>query len=635
MESQRALDTGMHGRAMRLALAGEPTADELKRGIRAEPVLRAVLAAAAQESPCRLVLQHPASVSFSAFAANSTRIVTACSDNQVRLWDAATGAQVAAWEHDGHINEVAIAEAAGHVATACRDGSTRVWSFGSDVPPRIFRHTDAVTCVAFSPDGKRLVSGSFDTFAIVWDVAAGDIVARFKHGEDLHSVQFSADSSMVLTASSDKFARLWSIESQAELRRFPHGNDRVYRALFSADGRRIATASEDSTAAVWDAATGERLAVLRHDYPVNAVAFSPDVSRIVTGSYDRTAKLWDGQTAKEITRLEHDDEVKHIAFSPDGAFVLTTAGDHTARLWSSATGDEMARFRHTESVAFGSFSDDGHTLVTASLDGTARVWQRGATAEIARVPWSIASTQVSESKPGAGNRNSGTRTIKDPGPDPKTIIVRNVADNQPVFELPHRFEVTGALFSPEGSRIATLSDDKIVRMWDAESGRPLLQLAHPEEVANVVFSADGTRLLTWTLVHGFGQRDVARLWDVETGVLRTRFDNGDVRSAEFGADGATLITHSDDGWSRTWDATFTVRLRGEALVRAVARDRLRGESRLTEEEVLILRPILGDKIERDVVGRWLGSSEYDAEIMTSLDQWRHNSQMAQKLITHA
>ena len=68
----------------------------------------------------------------------------------------------------------------------------------------------------------------------------------------------------------------------------------------------------------------------------------------------------------------------------------------------------------------------------------------------------------------------------------------------------------------------------LLRQVDAETGRPLLQLAHPEEVANVAFSADGTRLLTWTLVHGFSQRDVARLWDVETGALLTHFDNGDV-----------------------------------------------------------------------------------------------------------
>lgn len=57
------------------------------------------------------------------------------------------------------------------------------------------------------------------------------------------------------------------------------------------------------------------------------------------------------------------------------------------------------------------------------------------------------------------------------------------------------------------------------------------------------------------------------------------------------------------GLSHTWDATFTTRVRGDALVRAVARERLRGGGRLTEKEVLSLRPIPGNKIERDVMAR--------------------------------
>ena len=102
-----------------------------------------------------------------------------------------------------------------------------------------------------------------------------------------------------------------------------------------------------------------------------------------------------------------------------------------------------------------------------------------------------------------------------------------------------------------------------------------------------------------------GDRYVARLWDVATGTLLMTLPPGNVRHAKFGADGASIVTYCDDDIARTWDASFTLGLRDEALVRAVARERLRGEGALTDAELLILRPVVGDEVERNVVGRWL------------------------------
>lgn len=603
MEAQRALDAGFHARAMRLCLAGEPTIEELTRGVKPEPVLRAVLAAAAQSAPCALSLPHPHMVTFAAFVDGDGGIITACADGSVRIWDARSGACLATWMHGAYVNNIAVAADGRMLAIPCRDGAVHVRKVGDGSPAQVLRHGDEASGASFSPDGRMLATASFDTFANVWDIASGEVIARLKHGEDVQSVAFSPDGSQLLTASSDRAARLWSTRTWSELRRLEHAG-RVYRASFNSDGARVVTASEDSTAALWVSATGERLASMQHDYPINLAAISSVNERIATASFDRTAKLWAGDTGKEIARLEHDGEVRHIAFSPDGAFVVTCASDHAARIWSSDEGRELACFRHFEAVAFGAFRSDGHALVTASLDGTARVWRQGVTSEITRAR---SSTGIGTGAPASDAHSLDVRiTLHDPGDNPNTVIVRNVADNAPRFALAHRFEVSGATISPDGGRIATIAKDNIVRLWSGDAGRQLVRLLHPEEVAGLRFSHDGSRLLTWTIAQGFAGRDVARLWDVETGTLLARLRNGDVRDARFGDDGGTITTHSDDGWMRTWDATFTVRLRDEELVRAVAQTRLAGEQSLTEDEVLILRPILGDEIERDVARRWWG-----------------------------
>ncbi|MGH8904827.1 MAG: WD40 repeat domain-containing protein, partial [Egibacteraceae bacterium] len=58
--------------------------------------------------------------------------------------------------------------------------------------------------------------------------------------------------------------------------------------------------------------------------------------------------------------------------------------------------------------------------------------------------------------------------------------------------------VYGVAFNPDGTRIATASDDQTVRLWDTATGAPAGQplTGHTDWVRGVAFNPDGTRIAT-------------------------------------------------------------------------------------------------------------------------------------------
>jgi WD40 repeat protein len=141
----------------------------------------------------------------------------------------------------------------------------------------------------------------------------------------------------------------------------------------------------------------------------------------------------------------------------------------------------------------------------------------------------------------------------------------------------HHSPVTELAFSPDGSVIATGSDDGTVRLWDTatrqQTGAPIV---HPREecsrgVNAVAFSPDGKALVTAC----FGR---VRFWDTSTQrELGISLNNQDPISAiALSPTGRTLATASINGTIRLWDVADR-RQRGDAM--AVGRSGSQSDSR--------------------------------------------------------
>src|ERR1044072_2297444 len=245
-----------------------------------------------------------------------------------------------------------------------------------------------------------------------------------------------------------------------------------------------------------------------------------------------TASLGIHVVAQQSTRVSwrvkatltgHKGQVYGLAFSPNGEF-LATGGDseNATRLWSTATGQLIAVVDGIDPV----FSPDGHVLMTLGK---------------------------------------------------KTVSLWDTSGKLKFTLTGHDGDITAATFSPDGSQIATGSDDGTVKVWNASTGQVSVTLTVwkvkklpkyrifsralriPVWVF-VKFSPDQHKLLTTT----FFEDSSAKLWDVTAGRLQAElagptiqviYDTkvAGVTEAHFSPDSKFIVTRSDS-MVRLWDA---------------------------------------------------------------------------------
>ena len=122
----------------------------------------------------------------------------------------------------------------------------------------------------------------------------------------------------------------------------------------------------------------------------------------------------------------------------------------------------------------------------------------------------------------------------------------------------HRNWVSSVAFAPDGSTLASGSYDSTIKLWDARSGALLRTLeGHTSLVRSVAFAPDGK-----TLASGSEYKTI-KLWDARSGELLRTLEGHTraVRSVAFAPDGNTLASGSWDGTIKLWDARSGALLR--------------------------------------------------------------------------
>ncbi len=549
------------------------------------------------------LLGHNQKVVRIAWSPDGNFLTSGSYDGTIMVWDAEKGTQLETLVGQTNLEDLAWSSDGGRLASggcaeykaddyACKLGKIVVWDTKTGEQFQMLEgHKDSVLSVVWSPDNQYLASGARDGTIIIWGGATGDKLLDLDgYTGVVRNIVWSSDGNRLTSTgcqeqngSCEEWEIIvWDVNTGTQLQILANFEGDITELEWSLDSSRLAIAGcqkwdivncVKGGIAVLDFANGTKFPTLTgHSSAIIDVAWSPDGNRLVSVSPYDIPIVWHINTGRNLQKLVgHSGEISSMTWSPNGKLLASVSLDDTIILWDTAIGTELQTIsEHSSEIYNLLWSPDGNLVASAGCqeldeendctrgeiiiwDAISGRWVETLTGHSGRV-WSAAWSPDSSRLVSAGCQernedNSAMYTCIE-----GEIIIWNLvtATNIQTINL-NSNEYVNVTWLPDGNRLASISADDKLSLWDATTGTLLQTLSgYTGNVQSKAqsWSPDGNRLASaiceefMAIITEPCPRGEIVLWDIRTG-MRFQIFTGhseDVRGTAWSPDGSRLAS---------------------------------------------------------------------------------------------
>ena len=323
-----------------------------------------------------------------AFSADGAHLASSNADS-IQVWDLARADEKSVLVgHEGGVPAAAFHPSGRLLATGGKDDEMRVWEVATGDVVASFNLGEAVQTLAFSGEGKLLAVGCMGRAGAphlrIFDWRSQEKILESNPAMgDIHAISWSTGrDGSYLAACGPNGVALWKTSGQKPLELeevFQLKRDRCLATVIDPAARWMVWAQEDSRLAAWDMAAGKERPL---DAPPmlqgwHGVAFLPDGESVIYVTAEGAAEIWNVKSNRHDVTFGASGtfSAPHIALSPDGKWFAGIVGQNTVSLWHMPTRQHALSLRaEVGSVWSLAWDPSTRRLAVGQSDGGLAVW---------------------------------------------------------------------------------------------------------------------------------------------------------------------------------------------------------------------------------------------------------------------